>query len=66
MCFAFVYVCIYCIYVMFAIFNCCDQKLLYADFANKIYHINIISLIRNGEWALIFLNVWSFRVEICK
>ena len=25
-----------------------------------------VTLIRNGERALMFLNVWSFRVEICK
>ena len=30
---------VFTVYVMFAIFNCCGQKLLYADFANKIYHI---------------------------
>ena len=32
---------VFTVYVMFAIFNCCGQKLLYADFANKIYHISL-------------------------
>ena len=31
------------VYAMFALYSYCGQKLLYADFANKIYHI-IISL----------------------
>ena len=27
------------VYAMFALYSYCGQKLLYADFANKIYHI---------------------------
>ena len=30
---------VFAVYVMFAISNCCGQKVLYADFANKIYPI---------------------------
>ena len=33
---------VFTVYVMFAIFNCCGQKLLYADFANKIYHMSLV------------------------
>ena len=28
------------VYAMFALYSYCGQKLLYADFANKIYHIS--------------------------
>ena len=32
---------VFTVKVMFAILNCCGQNLLYANFANKIYHISL-------------------------
>ena len=42
------------VYVMLALYSYCGQKLLYADFANKIYHI--ISLLANDSSELKLAN----------
>ena len=62
MCFCVLYMLVSTVYVMFALYSYCDQKLLYADFANKRYHIIICTTFL----LLIYISSkFSFQFNVC-
>ena len=51
------------VYAMLALYSYCGQKLLYADFANKIYHIiSLHDLSFDSCTVLCFINVTLLKL----